>query len=266
MTPTEQISATLVVPCYNEEPGLHRLEERISSLVKRYGSIYEFSLVIIDDGSTDNTWALLQSLFGGQAFCRLIRFDSNRGISAALAHGSSVAATDIICTMDSDCTYDPELFIEMIPLLQDDVCMVTASPYHRDGGTRHVSPVRLLLSRGLSILYQLVLYQNLATYTSCFRVYHRSALLAVEVNHRGFVGIAEIAARLDHAGFRIVEYPAILESRRSGVSKMRTFETILGHLGLLAELAWARLVNSRPPIGMRPQAATLEDGPFPHKD
>ena len=229
----------------------------------RYGSIYEFSLVIIDDGSTDNTWALLQSVFGGQAFCQLIRFDSNRGISAALVHGSSVATTDIICTMDSDCTYDPELFIKMIPLLQGDVCMVTASPYHRDGGTRHVSPLRLLLSRGLSILYQLVLYQNLATYTSCFRVYLRSALLSIEVNHRGFVGIAEMAARLDHAGFRIVEYPAILESRRFGVSKMRTVDTILGHLGLLAQLAWARLVNLPRPRRMRPRAVAVEDGSFP---
>jgi len=266
MTPPERLSATIIVPCYNEEPGLHHLQERLDSLMNRYGSIYEFSLVIIDDGSTDNTWALLQSLFGGRAFCRLIRFDSNRGISAALAHGSSVATTDIICTMDSDCTYDPELFIEMIPLLQGDVCMVTASPYHHDGGTRHVTPMRLLLSRGLSILYQLVLYQNLATYTSCFRVYHRSALLSVEVHHQGFVGIAEIAARLDHAGFRIAEHPAILESRRSGVSKMRTVETILGHLGLLARLAWARLVTLRRPRRMRPLAVAVEDGPCPRAE
>lgn len=232
----------------------------------RYGSAYQFSLVIVDDGSTDNTRALLQSLFGGQAFCQLIRFDSNRGISAALAHGSSVAASDIICTMDSDCTYDPELFVEMIPLLQGDVCMVTASPYHRDGGTHHVSSMRLLLSRGLSILYRLVLYQNLATYTSCFRVYHRSALQAVEVNHRGFVGIAELAARLDHAGYKIVEYPAVLESRRSGVSKMRMIETIVGHLSLLAQLGWARMVNSRRPMRLRGQAVAIKDGSFPQVD
>ncbi|MCP4381243.1 MAG: glycosyltransferase family 2 protein [Hyphomicrobiales bacterium] len=252
MVQNEPTPVTIIVPCYNEEAGLHQLADSLTSFIGRCEGTYQVSLVIVDDGSTDNTWDLLQSLFGHQPFCRLVRFDSNRGISAALAHGSSVAETDIICTMDSDCTYDPGLFIEMIPLLQGNVGMVTASPYHRDGRTEQVSAARLLLSKGLSVLYRLVLYQKIATYTCCFRVYHRSALQAVKAKTSGFIGIAELAARLDHAGYGIVEYPAVLKSRRYGVSKMRTIETILGHLKLLAQFGWARMVNPRPPMQIQP--------------
>lgn len=261
MLPPEPLPVTIVVPCYNEEAGLHRLARRLAALIEHCRDRYRFSVIIVDDASTDDTWARLQSFFGHEPHCGLVRLDRNRGISAALTHGASLADTEIICTMDSDCTYDPELFVDMIPLLRGDVCMVTASPYHRDGGTQHVSAGRLLLSRGLSLLYRLVSYQKLATYTCCFRVYRRSSLASIEVGHDGFAGIAELAVRLDHAGRRIAEQPAVLKARCYGVSKMRIVENVLAHLGLLARLGWERWAGPK-----RPRAGTAGNGPVSHAD
>jgi hypothetical protein len=90
-------------------------------------------------------------------------------------------------------------------------------------------------------MYRLVLHNKLHTYTSCFRIYRKSALRELEIRNRGFLGMAEILAALDRRGLTIRECPAVLESRILGQSKMRTLRSILGHLRLLARLVVDRL-------------------------
>jgi len=117
---------------------------------------------------------------------------------------------------------------------------------------------RLFLSKSLSSLYRGVLHHKLATYTSCFRVYRRDAVTGLEIHHEGFYGVAEILARLDLQGARIVECPAVLEARLLGHSKMNVSRTIAGHLRLLAEVAWGRNPWARNPWARNRRPA----GPF----
>jgi hypothetical protein len=162
-------------------------------------------------------------------------------VAAAILSGIGRAETEIVCSMDCDCTYDPHQLRSLIPMLTDGVDMVTASPYHREGLVRNVPRWRLFLSKSLSSMYRLVLHHRLATYTSCFRVYRRNAMLGLQVREGGFLGVAEMLGRLDLQGGRIVECPAVLEARLLGHSKMKTLRTILGHLRLLIRLGFARL-------------------------
>ena len=235
------IPVTLVVPCYNEEHSLRYLFNTLQSVSQRLGARYALRFVFVDDGSSDDTWAMLHRIFGSDLRCRLVRHERNRGIAAAIQTGIAEADTEVVCSIDCDCTYDPHQLGEMIPLLTDGVDMVTASPYHPRGGVKNVPGWRLVLSRTLSRMYRVVLHQQLATYTSCFRVYRRSRLVHLELRRAGFLGIAEMLGRLDLAGARIAEYPAQLEVRLLGHSKMKVLRTIMGHLGVLAELARLRV-------------------------
>jgi dolichol-phosphate mannosyltransferase len=99
----------------------------------------------------------------------------------------------------------------------------------------------------------LLLHHKLYTYTSCVRVYRRGQVLQVGVRHTDFLGIAELLARLDLAGGGIVEFPATLQVRMLGRSKMRVLETILGHLGLLCRLALVRMTGRQ--SRLRPREA-----------
>jgi hypothetical protein len=123
--------------------------------------------------------------------------------------------------------------------------MVTASPYHPEGAVRNVPEWRLSLSRCASFLYRQVLKQKLYTYTSCFRVYRRSALMKIRLDEDGFLGVTEMLGRLDLQGSKVVEHPATLEVRLFGRSKMKVFRTIRGHLKLLARLSMLRLRHQR---------------------
>ena len=83
------------------------------------------------------------------------------------------------------------------------------------------------------------------TYTSCFRVYRRKAILDLDILEPGFLGIAELIGKLDLGGGTIAEYPTTLDSRILGRSKMKTLRTILGHLGVMGRLAWLRVSRRR---------------------
>ncbi len=249
-TPRAEVAArgvpvSIVVPCFNEEAGLAYLANVFASLDAGLGRRHRLSFVLVDDGSTDGTWPEMQRLFGDDARFRLVRHDRNRGVAAAILTGIGAAEDDTVATIDSDCSYDPARIEEMLALLAPDVALVTASPYHAGAGVEGVPGWRLFVSRGASWLYRQVLRNKLATYTSCFRIHQKSALDGLILRHEGFIGVAEMLARLDMAGWRIAEHPVVLETRLLGRSKLRLLRAIAGHLHLLGEIAIARLLDRR---------------------
>jgi polysaccharide deacetylase family protein (PEP-CTERM system associated) len=245
---------TVVVPCFNESQSLRYLKNTLQSLTDTLSEDYAFTFVFVDDGSTDDTWSTLQTLFGKRADCRLIRHEQNFGAARSIQTGLRHAETQVVCSIDCDCTYDPHELARMIPLLTEGVDVVTASPYHPRGRVRNVPGWRLFLSRRLSRLYRLVLHQKLFTYTSCFRVYRKQTTATLEVRHPGFLGVAEFMAKADLAGRRIVEYPTTLEVRVLGYSKMKILRTIAGHLGLLTGLVRLRLIRRNGAFGWGPRS------------
>ena len=234
---------TVVVPCFNEAEGLPQLQRNLGELDQVLAP-RPVHYVFVDDGSTDGTLEMLRDLFGRRPRCCIVAHARNRGLTAAIMTGIAAAETELVGSMDSDCTYDPRLFAQLLPRLTPDVALVTASPYHPDGAVRNVPAWRLLLSKTLSGIYRLLLTDQLHTFTSCFRVYRKTALAGLQLEAGGFVGMAEMLVRLDELGARVEECPAELRARVLGVSKMRTLRTIRAHLGLLARLVLRRLGKS----------------------
>ncbi len=232
---------TIVIPCYNEEAALPYLANTLRGVEAELSASYEPEFIFVDDASRDNTFGKLTELFGERENVRLVRHEQNQGVAAGIMTGLKAAKTEIVCSMDCDCTYDPHELENMIPFLSIDVDMVTASPYHKEGGVRNVPDWRLFLSKGASFLYRRALKAKLSTYTSCFRVYRRSSVVDLDLREKGFLGVAEMLGKLDLRGGKIVEYPAVLEVRLFGFSKMKTARTIFGHLKLLTHLSRERV-------------------------
>jgi glycosyltransferase involved in cell wall biosynthesis len=233
---TGRIPITIVVPCFNEELALANLRARMQAVKESLGQAYRVALIVVDDGSTDRTWELMQVYFGSDPDYVLLKQPQNLGLAAAILRGIRTAKTEVVCSIDSDCTYDPEELHKLLPLLTEDVDLVTGSPYHPLGKVRDVPQWRLALSKAASSLYRQVLKHKLYTYTSCFRVYRRSAILNLHLRQNGFLGIAELLGKLEMQGSKIVECPTTLGVRVQGVSKMRTGRVMIGHLFLLGRL------------------------------
>jgi polysaccharide deacetylase family protein (PEP-CTERM system associated) len=249
---------SIVIPCYNEEPTLPYLANTLKGLEEDLRENYQPEFIFVDDCSTDATFERLHEIFGAKENVRIVRHETNRGVAAGIMTGLRESRADVVCSMDCDCTYDPHELKKMLPLLAENVDMVTASPYHASGGVRNVPEWRLFLSKGASWLYRRVLRSKLDTYTSCFRVYRRSSVIDLKLKETGFLGIAEMLGRLDLRGGRIVEYPATLEVRLFGFSKMKTARTIFGHLKLLSHLAKLRFFGKREAIEISLPKENLE--------
>jgi polysaccharide deacetylase family protein (PEP-CTERM system associated) len=232
---------TIVVPCYNERPVLPYLRNTLHSVKQSLEKTYKVQVIFVDDGSTDGTGQSLLELFGSQPDCKVVSQNKNKGVAATILTGIREAQTELVCSIDCDCTYDPHELEKLIPQLTEGVDLVTGSPYHPQGKVFNVPTWRLGLSKVASSLYRLVLRQKLHTYTSCFRVYRRSAVINLEISQTGFLGVAELLGQLDLQGSKIVECPTTLEVRILGESKMKTARTIVGHLYLLTVLLAGRV-------------------------
>ncbi|MFO1153651.1 MAG: DUF3473 domain-containing protein [Rhodospirillales bacterium] len=242
-----KIPISVVIPCYNEEAGIGYTANTLRAFSDGMKDRYDVTFLFVDDGSRDKTWERLNALFGTRADCLLLRHAQNRGVAASVLTGVRHARTEIVGVIDCDGTYDPLQLRALVPLLVPGVDMVTASPYHPEGEVLNLPAYRLILSKGLSLLYRLVHKNKLATYTACFRVYRRRAVADMVLRDERFVGIAEILSRIDRAGGRIVESPAVMEVRLLGSSKMKTLKTIVGHLQHIGRLVVARSVSAITP-------------------
>jgi len=255
---TDQKPISIIIPCYNEEAALPYLANTLRSVSAELGENYKPEFIFVDDCSKDATFEKLNELFGQKENVKIVRHETNKGVAAGIMTGLQEAKTEIVCSMDCDCTYDPHELVRMLALLTENVDLVTASPYHKAGGVRNVPEWRLFLSKGASFLYRRVLRSKLDTYTSCFRVYRRSSVIDLPIEEKGFLGVAEMLGRLDLQGGKIVEFPTVLEVRLFGFSKMKTARTIFGHLKLLSKLSKMRFFGKQPEIRTSLQKENLE--------
>jgi glycosyltransferase involved in cell wall biosynthesis len=102
----KQGSISLVVPAYNEALNLPIFYERVTSVLKKIGRDYE--IVVVDDGSKDNSFAVLSDLATKDNRLKVICFRHNFGQTAALSAGIEAANGDVIILIDSDLENDPE--------------------------------------------------------------------------------------------------------------------------------------------------------------
>ena len=240
---TPSLHITIVTPCFNEADGLAQLRDVLRNLRDEILTDCRLAFVFVDDCSTDNTFKVLNSLFGEDADARVVKHDANLGIAGAMITGMREVSSEWVAVIDADCTFDPAQLRSMIRMLDNTTDVVCAAPLHPDGRMESVPKWRLSLSLGAAALYRLVMRQKMHSPTTCFRLYRRAALENAGVADTGFCGVTEFIARLDIAGHRIVEVPAVLTTRQTGHSKMRIVQTVGAHLRLITQLALHRCLG-----------------------
>ena len=237
---TTRTPVSVVVPIHNEEDNIDYLMRTLAAVERRLQASHRLEILLVDDGSTDRSFARMQAVAATHANVRLLQQPRNQGVAAAIMAGFRACRTELSCSIDCDCSYDPMELERMLPLI-DGYDLVTASPYHPDGQVLNVPKWRLFLSRSLSWCYRRLLGVPLHTWTSCFRVVRTASVRDIELQNGGFLGVAELLLRLLRRGGKVREYPTLLEARLLGVSKMKTLRTIRGHLGMLWQLLRRRL-------------------------
>lgn len=224
------MDVSIVIPACNEEDSVLPLVDKLFPVVAQLRRDRSVEVVFVDDGSRDRTYELLTQITAGQTDMRIVQHEVNRGLGAALRTGFAHARGDVIVTTDSDATYRFEEIPNLIAALKPGVDIVTASPYHRLGGVENVPGYRIFLSRGSSLIYQIIVSRHVATYTALFRAYRREVVRRVPFESTGFLAGTELMVNAMLMGYRVAEYPTVLHSRVAGQSKAKIFRIIRAHL------------------------------------
>ncbi len=239
------IVTSLIIPCYDEAEGVPQLCQRLGNLIDRLGPERdEVEVLFVDDGSGDGTADVIRREAGALPY-RIVTHPRNLGLGAALKTGFRESRGRELVTLDSDCTYAPERCLELLATLRAGADVVTGSPYHPRGEVVGVPEWRLVLSKGLSRMYWMILPVRLHTYTSCFRAYRRDVALALEARDDGFLAVAQLLVSAILIGARIVEQPERLSVRQFGRSKLKVIRVILGHLRYIGRLVLLRAGSAR---------------------
>jgi dolichol-phosphate mannosyltransferase len=244
--PTKPVFS-VIVPLFNESEGLPSLKKKLVPVLQKLSHSFSVELVLVDDGSRDNTLALAKKLFDLVPRTTIIPHGINRGLGAALRTGFSHATGNFLFCLDSDCTYEPSVvFLLLEKMAETNAGIVTVSPYHPNGKVVGVPKNRLWLSQGVSFLYRLALGSRLHTFTAMVRLYKRSAIEKKRFVSNDFLGVTELLVFPLLRGTKVEEVPAVLKTRkfgRSSVNPGRILRLVLRHLKLVLAIIGLRVTG-----------------------
>lgn len=199
MTMAKRIA--FIIPAYNEEFAIKKVIEGLRKIAK--ANKLDFEIVVIDDGSKDNTAAVAQ-----KAGAYVIRHVINIGSGGATATGLSFAyqaGYDIAATLDADGQHDPVDVIKGVKLmLKGGVDLLIGS---RLVDSKGMSGVKIFGNKGLSFITFLLFGVNVTDSQSGLRVFSRNALEQLKWKTSGYEFCSEMLWRSRQIGLVIKEYP-----------------------------------------------------------
>lgn len=221
-----QPDLSLIIPLYNEEESLPELAEWIQRVCSEHG--YQYEMIMIDDGSNDNSWKVIQELSQQNPQIKAIRFQRNYGKSAALNEGFKAAQGNVVITLDADLQDSPD----EIPDLYR---MIAVDNYDLVSGWKKVRHDNTLTKNLPSKLYNGVnrMVSGIALHDmNCgLKAYKKKVVKSVEIYgdmHR-FIPVLAKWAGFKRIGEKVVQHRA----RKYGVSKFGWERFINGFLDLL---------------------------------
>lgn len=112
------MNVSLVIPLLNEAESVNELHDWIISQMQ--SKAYTYELIFVDDGSTDESWQIIESLCKSNTSVKAIRFKRNYGKSQALNAGFEIAQGDVVVTMDADLQDNPEEIPHLIKMIESE--------------------------------------------------------------------------------------------------------------------------------------------------
>jgi glycosyltransferase involved in cell wall biosynthesis len=218
---------SIIVPLYNEEESLPELCEWIERVCTEHSFSYE--IIMVDDGSTDDSWKVIQQLRNEDNRVKGIKFQRNYGKSAALNEGFKTAHGEVIITMDADLQDSPD----EIPGLRK---MIVDEGYDLVSGWKKVRHDNTLTKNIPSKFFNAVTRQvskiRLHDFNCGLKAYRKKVVKSIEVYgemHR-YIPVLAKWAGFKKIGEKVVEHRA----RKYGVTKFGWNRFINGFLDLLS--------------------------------
>jgi dolichol-phosphate mannosyltransferase len=216
---------SLVIPAFNEAAVIARaISEAERALALHFD---RFEVLVVDDGSSDATTAVVERVLPDAPHTRLLRHATNRGYGAALRTGFEAASCELVAFTDADCQFDLT-DLAALAALAADVPVVVGYRAHRKDPWR-----RRFLSRGYNLLARALCGTRVRDVDCALKVFHQEVIAGLLPESRGFFVNTEMMTRARQLGLSVAEAPVTHRPRAGGESKVslrevpRTTRTLL---------------------------------------
>lgn len=204
---------SVVIPVFNEEPTVGNIIERTRKALKKAGLAYE--ILVVDDCSTDNSLGI--SL---KSKVRVLSLKRHMGKGYALRMGFKKAKGDIIVTIDSDGSHNPEELPKLLePILKDEADFVI--------GSRFLNKENIFQKRAnkvgaqlLNFIAKILTKQDTSDSQSGYRAFRASLFKKINLKSNGYEIESEMLVKAAKKGFRTKEIPVKFEQRTYGKSNL----------------------------------------------
>ena len=185
------MTLSIIIPAYNEAATIATLIERVQAV-----PLFEKEIIVVDDGSTDGTWGLLQA-FANVPNITLLRHERNQGKGAALRDGFARAANDIVIIQDADLEYDPSEYPKLIqPILEGHADVVFGSRFIGGASRRVLYFWHAMGNRFVTVLSNMCTNFDLTDMETGYKVFRREVLERITIEEDRFGVEPELTAKV----------------------------------------------------------------------
>ncbi len=212
---------SVVIPVYNEMETLAQIIDTVQSV--QTGLSME--IIVVDDGSTDGTRAVLESQKQKHSNVVTAYHGKNSGKGSALRTGFKMVSGDIVLVQDADLEYDPQEYMKLLkPILDGHADVVFGSRFQGGGPHRVVFFWHYLGNRVLTTLSNMMTNLNLTDMEVGYKVFRRKVLDTIMICENRFGFEPEITAKVAKGRWRIYEVPVSYYGRDYSEGKKITWK------------------------------------------
>lgn len=194
---------SILVPAYNEESTIGTILDKLLAL-----PFSNCEIIVVDDGSKDNTVAVVREYAAKSPHIRLFVSPGNEGKTAAIARAISESSGDVLIVQDADLEYDPREIADVIaPILEDVADVVYGSRFMVKRASRVLYYYHYLANKFLTCLSNILTNRNMSDIETCYKAFRREVIAPLRLTSHGFGMEVEITAMVCKTRARTYEVP-----------------------------------------------------------
>ncbi|MCK4643711.1 glycosyltransferase family 2 protein [bacterium] len=217
---------SIIIPAFNESETILKVLERIAKLS------FKHEVIVVDDGSTDSSNAILKENFN--LYDILCENRVNRGKGYSIKKGLKVSSGDIVVIQDADLEYYPEEISGLLlPIIAGQADVVYGSRFLKKVKMKSIP--RLLANKLINLTVRILYGKNITDEASGYKVFRKGILESLNLKYDGFEMECEITAKIFKFNYRFCEIPISYTPRKVEESKIHWIDAIYAFFVLFSE-------------------------------